>query len=244
MAPGEIDGPYSYVALGDSISIDEYAGGPGRGGASLLARNRDEDFPQWRGRDLRALDRRLRYHLLASDGGTSRTLLESQLPRLESSGVRPSVVTLTVGGNDLLGAYGDTGQAQQILRAVAVRVGQTLGRLRRLMRAPDDPVVVGTVYDPSDGSGDAPRVGLPTWPDVVDVLAELNAGLRAAAEMYDARIAEIHDRFLGHGLRAGNPAQSDPRPDDRNLWYCRVIEPNAWGADAVRASFWQALHSR
>jgi hypothetical protein len=33
MAPGEIDGPYSYVALGDSISIDEYAGGPGRGGA-------------------------------------------------------------------------------------------------------------------------------------------------------------------------------------------------------------------
>ena len=25
-APGEIDGPYSYVALGDSISIDEYAG--------------------------------------------------------------------------------------------------------------------------------------------------------------------------------------------------------------------------
>src|SRR4051812_14802028 len=134
MAPGEIDGPYSYVALGDSISIDEYAGGPGCGGASLLARNRDEDFPQWRGRELRPLARRLRSPLLASDGGTSRTLLESQLPRLESSGVRPSVVTLTVGGNDLLGAYGDTGQAQQILRSVAVRVGQTLGRLRRLLR--------------------------------------------------------------------------------------------------------------
>jgi hypothetical protein len=29
----------AYVALGDSISIDDYAGGPGRGGASLLARN-------------------------------------------------------------------------------------------------------------------------------------------------------------------------------------------------------------
>ena len=37
--------PSQYVALGDSISIDIYAGGPGRGGASLLARNRDRDFP-------------------------------------------------------------------------------------------------------------------------------------------------------------------------------------------------------
>ena len=244
MAPGEIDGPYSYVALGDSISIDEYAGGPGRGSASLLARNQDDDFPQWRGQDLRALDRGLRYHLLAGDGGTSRTVLESQLPRLESSGRRPSVVTLTVGGNDLLAVYGDTGQARQTVRSVAVRVGEILGRIRRLMRAPDDPVVVGTVYDPSDGSSDAGRVGLPPWTDVVDVLAELNAGLRAAADGHGARIAEIHDQFLGHGLRAGNPGQSDPRPADRSLWYCRVIEPNAWGADAVRASFWHALHCR
>ena len=244
MAPGESDGPYSYVALGDSISIDEYAGGPGRGGASLLARNQDDDFPQWRGRDLRALDRGLRYHLLASDGATSRTVLETQLPRIESSGVKPSLVTLTVGGNDLLGVYGNTEHARQIVRSLGVQVGEILGRIRRLMRAPDDPVIVGTVYDPSDGSGDASRVGLPPWTQVVDVLAELNAGLRAAADNYGARIAEIHDLFLGHGLRTGNPGQSDPRPADRNLWYWRVIEPNAWGADAVRASFWHALHSR
>lgn len=39
--------PEVYIALGDSISIDPYAGGPGRGGASLLARNRDDDFPDW-----------------------------------------------------------------------------------------------------------------------------------------------------------------------------------------------------
>jgi lysophospholipase L1-like esterase len=241
VGPGD---PYTYVALGDSISIDEYAGGPGRGGASLLARNLDDDFAQWRGRDLSALDRRLRYHLLAVDGGTTRMLLESQLPRLESSGVRPDVATLTIGGNDLLGAYGDTGRARQVARSVRVRVGQTLGRLKRLMRTPDAPVLVGTVYDPSDGSGEAYRVGLPPWADVVDVLADLNTGLRAAAEDNGARIAEIHDRFLGHGLRAGDPAQADPRPDNRDLWYCRIIEPNAWGADAVRASFWQALQPR
>lgn len=231
-----------YVALGDSISIDEYAGGPGRGGASLLARNRDDDFPQWRGRDLSARHPPLRYHLLAVDGGTTATLLESQLPRLEAADLAPAVVTLTVGGNDLLGAYGDSPRARGVVDCVVVRVGQALGRLKRLMRTPDAPVVLGTVYDPSDGSGETWRVGLPPWPEVVDLLAELNQGLRAVAEAHGARVAEIHDRFLGHGLAAGNPAQPGPRPRDRNLWYCNIIEPNAWGADAVRASFWHALH--
>jgi hypothetical protein len=41
-----------YAALGDSMSIDLYAGGPGRGAASLLHTNRDADFPDWAGRDL------------------------------------------------------------------------------------------------------------------------------------------------------------------------------------------------
>src|SRR5215213_5088628 len=89
----------AYVALGDSISIDDYAGGPGRGGASLLTRNRDEDFPEWRGAELgRPLLQ------LALDGATTATLLDVQVPRLERSGVRPAVVTLTIGGNDILGA--------------------------------------------------------------------------------------------------------------------------------------------
>ena len=39
-----------YVALGDSMSIDDYAGGAGWGAASLLHRNRDADFPAWAGR--------------------------------------------------------------------------------------------------------------------------------------------------------------------------------------------------
>ena len=34
-----------YVALGDSMSIDDYAGGGCWGEASLLHRNRDADFP-------------------------------------------------------------------------------------------------------------------------------------------------------------------------------------------------------
>ena len=88
----------TYAALGDSMSIDVYAGGPGRGAASLLLRNRDDDFPDWAGRDLRTRTPDVGFHLLATDGGTSATLVEYQLPRLVRLGVVPSLVTLTVGG--------------------------------------------------------------------------------------------------------------------------------------------------
>jgi lysophospholipase L1-like esterase len=238
-----INRPVVYVALGDSISIDHYAGGEGRGGASLLARNRDDDFPDWRRRDLATLDSTARYHLLATDGATTNTLLNLQLPQLETSTIAPSVVTLTVGGNDLLGAYGDTPRAREVVSVVRMRVGQALGRLRRALRQPSDPVIVGTVYDPSDGTGDASQLGLPPWPDVVDLLAELNAELREVAAEHGARVADIHGCFLGHGLRAGNPAQDDARPVNRDLWFCNVIEPNAWGASRIRAAFWEALHA-
>jgi lysophospholipase L1-like esterase len=231
-----------YVALGDSISIDLYAGGPGRGGASLLARNRDADFPDWRGHDLATTRPELGFALLATDGGTTASLLDGQLPALESSAVVPRIVTLTAGGNDVLGAYGDTRAALEIVRVVRARVGRALDRLRALVR-PGDPVVVGTVYDPSDGTGEAWRVGLPPWPDVVDVVAELNATLGVAAREHRAVVADIHARFLGHGLQAGNPRQSDARHANRALWYCNIIEPNAWGADAVRAAFWAALQN-
>ena len=231
-----------YIALGDSISIDEYAGGPGRGGAGLFARNRDDDFPEWRGRDLATLHPDLRYHLLATDGATTRTLLDHQLPQLEASGIAPTVVTLTIGGNDLLQAYGYTHRAHEVVQLVGTRVGQALSRIRRLLRPPHDALIIGTVYDPSDGSGDASRFGLPAWPEAVDVLAALNTRLRRVAERHGARPADIHGHFLGHGLQVGDPAQGDPRPDHRSLWYCNVIEPNAWGANGVRTAFWEALH--
>ncbi|MDP8930646.1 MAG: SGNH/GDSL hydrolase family protein [Actinomycetota bacterium] len=229
-----------YVALGDSISIDDYAGGPGRGGASLLARNLDEDFPEWRGRDLGSCGP-TRFHLLACDGATCRTVLDHQLPRLASLGLTPTVVTLTVGGNDLLGAYGHTPSAQAVVAHVAAAVRRMLAALRRLMPRRGR-VVVGTVYDPSDGTGDSARLGLSPWPEGVEVLAQLNSALVAAAAGHDALVADIHQRFLGHGVLAGDPSQPSARPPGRDLWYCNLIEPNAWGASQVRAAFWGALH--
>ena len=227
-----------YVALGDSISIDEYAGGPGRGGASLLHRNRDDDFPHWRGRDLVSLDPGARFHLLATDGATTRTLADVQLDRLAAL-PRPTLVTITIGGNDLLTAYGDTVAARQVVSYVRTSVARALDRITAAL-APGGRVVVGTVYDPSDGTGDAARLGLPPWPDAVPVIAELNEALREVAVAGGAAVAEVAQRFAGHGLLAGDATRPDARPAERDLWLCSVIEPNAWGAGGVREAFWRA----
>jgi hypothetical protein len=121
-----------YTTLGDSMSIDIYAGGPGRGATSLLHTNRDADFPDWAGRDLAS--RGYEVLDLTADGATTADVLEWQLPPLPSSA---DLVTLT-------GAVGD-------------------------------------------------------------------------------------------------PGQPDPRPADRRLWHCGVIEPNAWGAHEIRCTWWRAI---
>jgi lysophospholipase L1-like esterase len=153
-----------YAALGDSMSIDEYAGGPGRGAASLLWRNRDDDFPAWAGRDLTGRDPTARLVLLASDGASSTTVAGEQLELLRRLGSIPTLATVTMGGNDLLAAYGDGAAARRAIRTVVDNGRLVLGGLRELM-GPQAPIVVATVYDPSDGSGDAGRP--PTRPRAV-----------------------------------------------------------------------------
>jgi lysophospholipase L1-like esterase len=218
-----------YTALGDSMSIDAYAGGPGRGAASLLHRNRDADFPDWAGRDLSTLG--YQEQNLTYDGATSAGVLDRQLPLIEG---RPDLITLTMGGNDLMGAYGDTAAAGQVIGAVAERGERILSRLgaQRL--------IVTTVYDPSDGTGAVPGGALPPWPDGPRMVRALNDTLTDLAKRYGAVVADVHAHFMGHGSAAGDPGQPDPRPADRNLWFCGVIEPNAWGAHEIRRTWWQA----
>jgi hypothetical protein len=97
-----------YVALGDSMSIDDYAGGEGRGAASLLFVNDDERFPDWRGRDLVSAGRADKFVQLARDGSTSSDVAGSQLAALGGLEVVPVALTVSIGGNDLLSVFGDT----------------------------------------------------------------------------------------------------------------------------------------
>jgi lysophospholipase L1-like esterase len=242
----------TYVALGDSMSIDAYAGGPGRGAASLLYRNLYADFPEWDGKDLISTARPCRFVNLTMDGATAATVRYAQLPRLRETGarlagdVRPDLITLTVGGNDLLQTFGSDDAARAALHALREDGGVILSELRRI-GAPgrtspaNAPLLIGTIYDPSDGTGDTARLGILPWPGALDWIARFNEALRALAAEHGGLVADIHGHFLGHGLRAGDPAQWDARPANRDLWYCGTIEPNAWGASAIRGVFYETL---
>src|SRR6266540_2475604 len=206
-----------YVALGDSMSIDDYAGGVGRGAASLLFRNRDTDFPDWAGRDQATAG--YTAQILARDGAVSTDVLERQLPLIDR---RPALVTITMGGNDLLAAYGDSTAAQSVIDRVAATGEAILSRLRAL--AADCRIIVTTVYDPSDGAGEVPTAGLPAWPDAPGLVAELNQALTALRRHHQPSshlIAGNHTRAnrgrSGTRRMAGGPTYACDR-----LSQCRI----------------------
>lgn len=224
-----------YVALGDSMSIDAYAGGAGRGAASLLHRNRDDDFPDWSGKDLSQSG--MTTQLLAFDGATSSDVVREQLPLVSDEA---ALVTITMGGNDLMMVYGNTVAALAAVDQVGSATDEVLTRLggRR-----GHAVIVTTVYDPSDGTGQVPGAAMRPWPEGPEIVRELNAALTRVAHRHGAIVADVHQRFHGHGVNAGDPAQPDARPTSRDLWYCGVIEPNAWGAHHIRAAWWHTLQA-
>ncbi len=218
------------------MSIDDYAGGAGRGAASLLHRNRDADFPGWAGRDLAATG--LSLQILARDGATTADVLQRQLPLLEGP---LAVVTLTMGGNDLLDAYGDSTAARTAIARVTTFGEEILARLNEASGG-GCRIVVTTVYDPSDGTGTAGADGMVwPWPDGPMLVQALNTALAEMAGHHGAVVADVHSRFLGHGTATGDPSQVLARPANRDLWYCGMIEPNAWGAHEIRRTWWEAL---
>ncbi|MDP2528435.1 MAG: SGNH/GDSL hydrolase family protein [Candidatus Palauibacterales bacterium] len=241
----------TYISLGDSISIDLYPGldaaererlpqmPPGLGAASLLHRNDDGRWPEFTCRDLVSVWPEVRYVALAEDGATTASVLRLQLPRLPEEVEGPVLVTLTAGGNDLVGLL-DMGSAGPALGAPDPAAGlveeaaRTLERVVRELRTrfPSAALLVGTVYDPSDGTGDLGD-GVRRTREL-EALATFNGRVEAIARGAGATVVPIHHRFLGHGLT---------EPDVSNRWYWRhlVIEPSARGASEVRRLWLEAL---
>ena len=89
-----------YVALGDSISIDDYTGVAGGGAPSQLARRLGADLVD-----------------LTRDGNTTHGVL-ADLARIPAAA---DVVTVTAGGNDLLGG--------ELPRGILRRLDQIAARI-------------------------------------------------------------------------------------------------------------------
>ena len=221
-----------YIALGDSISTDDYPG-EGKGAASLFYRNQDHLYPDYRGKDLFALNREIEFLSLAEDGATSRDVLHSQLPELGNGSRDRTVITLTAGGNDILSHQADAEEVMFRIRTIVDRLQQIY---------PQSEIILGTIYDPSDGVGDL--FGKEVMDKELRTAYAINDGIRRMAQPPAIRVAEIHKHFLGHGAHCKDPSNPYFHPEDPSLWYVLTIEPNSRGAQEIRSVFWRALHAR
>jgi lysophospholipase L1-like esterase len=188
-----------YLALGDSISIDDYTGVRGGGAPSQLARKLGLDVVD-----------------LTRDGNTTQGVLAD----LARAPAVADVVTLTVGGNDLLCGV--------LPRAILRRLHQ----IAQLIQPPGARVVVNTIYDPSDGDNKVGRreLGLSRLA-TIELRRRLNAvngGVAKLAEEHGFVLADLERLFHGHGVASNEP------------WFVNVIEPNLAGATAI-AEHWHEL---
>lgn len=209
-----------YVAMGDSISVDDYpsreTGVPEIGAASLFAR------------ELRARDPELVFHNFTVDGATTDDVLREQLPLVNETAAE-GIVTLTAGGNDVLANLGTSRPPVRLVEGILERLDRILDETGRLL--PGAVILIGTVYDPSDGTNIIRGERLDreaSW------LARVNDGIRAlASERDNVRLVDIHARFLGHGMSAPEK--------DRWYWSGLIFEPNAEGARQVAAMWLETL---
>lgn len=245
-----------YIALGDSVSIDLYpalaagatdvavalegdttAGNVAPlGAASLLFKNAEEQWPDDLGNDLSSLYPGIEFVNLAQDGATIGDVFGEQFTQLEETD-EPVLITLTVGGNDLLSAYGSRPK-RALLDKIAQDIAEAFDFLveQLVSRFPNGLVIVNTIYDPSDRSGKIPGVSDEIGAIPLDVLDRMNDHIRALA-IGTPRVvlADVYARFLGHGVSVADSEQ----------WYWRrsMVEPNALGASELRRLWLETLES-
>ena len=175
-----------YLALGDSMSIDRYTGVPGGGAVS-------------------------QFHSFLGDAWTldDRACDMCRMRYVPTNG-RGDLITLTIGGNDLLadmdeylrgGLAGFQREHLELLSAI---------RERNLNAC----FIVGNVYAPQTELTEPLR----------SVLDEANAMIQANVKNVDARLADIHQAFHG------NEAE----------YLCHDIEPSFKGATMISRLFREA----
>jgi lysophospholipase L1-like esterase len=236
-----------YLALGDSMSTDEYptcdlmglASVPSQllpaGAAALLHRNRDDLWPQFAGKDLASECPGIEVRMLAWDGAMIEDVMTDELARVGHDSVDPSLlVTLTAGGNDLLDAL----MVERSMPAVVEEILERYAELVEWLRDefPNATLLLTTVYDPTDGTGLLPGLSEHYGTLPIEHLHRFNDHVRRVVQSHPgSRLADVHQQFLGHGMSAPAP--------ERWYWSGSLIEPNARGASEIRAAWWEALEN-
>lgn len=256
-----------YIALGDSMSTDEY---PYRdalarfanahvhelrenlGPAALLYKNADEIFSDFRHRDLSSICPGIRFANLAKDNQNtvdlldlieSEGILETTCAKHLDDGEGRILLTLTIGGNDLLAAF---------LRSIKIKEGQydldgaieeLRERFSRIVKAIDDRLddyllLVTDLYDPSDKTGRLPPNEELDQDFPVLLFYQFNRYIHEnVLDLLDRariKLAPVHEHFLGHGV-------SKIGTDQYWYWNTSPIEPGMIGASEIRRVWLETL---
>jgi lysophospholipase L1-like esterase len=190
-----------YVAVGDSLSEglgDPLPGGAVRGWATLCAEH------------LRQLAPDLEFTNLAVRGHRTRDAIRRQLPAALE--LRPDLVTVFIGGNDVL----------LNVRLDRARLAEELDRLVAPLAQPGVTVVLSTLPDLAASS---------------PLLPPLRGRLRRRVETVNEVIRDTADRYETVLL----DAWADPRTRRHAMWSVDRIHPSAEGHRLIAASVAELL---
>src|SRR5215210_1200984 len=168
--------PVVYLALGDSISIDDYTGVAGGGAPSQLGRRLGADLVD-----------------LTRDGNTT----HGTLADLALAPPAADVVTLTAGGNDLL--------AGEYPRGILRRLGEIADRIEPLgARVVVNTVYDPSDGDNEVGRRELGLSRVAAM-ELRRRLNALNGGIRKLATRRGFLLADLQLLFHGHGVASDDP---------------------------------------
>jgi len=174
----------------------------------------------------------------------TRPLVKTQIAGLANNYPGDVLVTITVGGNDLVAHATEAiaGSDSSVRSELAAHLDAELGELTMPGRLGSGKVyiVLANIYDFSDGMGDFFTLGCPPYANVNAMkdaagFAAWNGVMSDAAQKAKATLYDMHGDFQGHGL---NYKTSNPDL----VWYnTDCIHPNAKGHDAIRRSIYKMV---
>ena len=207
---------HALISVGDNLAIDGPDLGPGRGAASLFYKNRDSEWPEFRGRDLVTRDPSVRPFMLAQDKATIGTTLTNQLKRIQPYD-EPVLVIVTVGGLDILGGSGSKPPPNSAKGADALYEGVT-AIFEELGRRLSDWTAFAT---------NIPAVA--STKKAQTLLQEFNDCMAEVAHEQSASLIDICGHFEDHGPKSEEP------------WIQDGLALTPFGANELRRLFWNAL---
>lgn len=216
-------GKFLYTALGDSIT-EGYSAPGKRGYVNLLSYGLHKEHPSFR---LLNVSRK---------GWTSRRLLLrlARSPRLVQAVGQADLLTLWIGGNDLIFTYikGMMSTTPYLYEQALTQYSHHMDQIFAWIHwARSRPFLVCNLYNPFPNSGFARQ-----W------VGAFNQVLGGVCQGWGVPLVDIHSAFLGreakliHGYRNGTIS-------DIPLIGHRPVHPNRKGHEVIARTLWRVIHS-